>query len=754
MSAAANDALLPRLRIFPLHGIKDGACTCPLGAECKDVGKHPMVRWRTYDENTKGPNGGYGIQTGSFNGIFVVDLDVKPPKDGKPGKDGIAAFVQLAAGRPIPDTLSVLTPSGGVHLYFRLPPDLYVPKSLSELGPGIDIIGEGGYVVGPGSPHKNGGIYQEAPEVLADAPEWLLALVVKTPEPPQSKPQLLVSIKSGTAPPDSANAVAALLGKAWPPEGQGRHPAQLALAGALCRDGWSETDAVEMLCAVCREAGDEDRPKRAATCRDTWAKAATGSKFTGWKELSKYVGDSVVAGARAMLKSKTESEAQERFRQQRANVTEKMKTPDPEHEYPFEPGMRGSGETRRATFGEILADLNDHREWEGVLMFDTFYDRIRAIDPPTKMDAETTGLNDNDVRLVRAWFEFHGKKASLQDIRDAIETIGRKRKSNCVVNWLKTLTWDGRERLDRVLPNYFQSPDGPYERAIGPRWFISLIARAVQPGCQVDYTLILEGEQEYRKSSALLSLMHDPLWYAENQSEVGTKDFYENMRGVWVMGFDELASLTNADNAKMKSSLTRRHDHFRKSYAHYSDNYIRGTVFCGTIDCKTYLKDAAGGRRFWPVRVQRPIDTSKIERDRDQIFAEALVRWGRGDVWYVDTPELRALCKTEQEERFEIDTWEETIVRWLNDPTKFSRKKVVSEPGSVFKGVAPFDGSEGFTTADVLLHAIGKPTSFQTRADATRVGSILRRLEMEVIRVRVAGGKQERRYVFSEVGKG
>ena len=153
-------AMMPdSLRIFPLHGILYdhgvASCTCSLKTECKSIGKHPMVRWRTYDENRKGPSGGYGIQTGKFNGILVIDLDVKPPD-----KDGIAELLKLAAGRPIPETLSVLTPSGGLHLYFRLPPGVYVPTSHGVLAPGVDIKGEGGFVVGPGSPHKNGGTYQ------------------------------------------------------------------------------------------------------------------------------------------------------------------------------------------------------------------------------------------------------------------------------------------------------------------------------------------------------------------------------------------------------------------------------------------------------------------------------------------------------------------------------------------------------------------------------------------------------------------
>ena len=134
----------------------------PDGAACDRIGKHPYVAWRTHEEGGKGPTGGYGIQTGRFNGIFVVDLDMGRHKDGTT-KDGIAAFLHLAAGREVPDTQSVVTPSGGVHLYFRQPEGVYIPCSRSELGPGIDIKGDGGFVVGPDSPHKSGGVYRAEP---------------------------------------------------------------------------------------------------------------------------------------------------------------------------------------------------------------------------------------------------------------------------------------------------------------------------------------------------------------------------------------------------------------------------------------------------------------------------------------------------------------------------------------------------------------------------------------------------------------
>jgi putative DNA primase/helicase len=352
------------------------------------------------------------------------------------------------------------------------------------------------------------------------------------------------------------------------------------------------------------------------------------------------------------------------------------------------------------------------------------------------------------VQLVRAWLEYHGKKCNAQDIGAAVEAVARRRSFNPVQDMLRSLEWDGTPRLDRVLPAYFQSPDTAYERAIGPRWFISLVARAMTPGCQSDCTLVLEGRQGRGKTSTFRALMRDPGWYAESSCGVDAKDFLENLRGVWLMGFDELDSLARGSLTKVKTTLTRRSDKYRKSYGRRSTHFPRACGFCGSTNGAQYLNDPTGARRFWPVKMLREIDVGRIECDRDQIWAEAFAHWNRGEPWHVDTPELLALCEAEQEARYEVDGWEERIQRWLNDPTKFSRTPVAEEPGSVFRGVRPFDGSQGVTTADVLEHAVGKLAGQWTTGDAMRVGKILQhRLGMDRTQVRVGDGR-EWRYVF------
>ena len=156
--------------------------------------KHPPIpRWQeaaTTDEETivtwwTGPytNHGIGIATGPASGIFVLDID---DKEGNRGYDTLADLE--TAHSPLPETLTVITGSGGNHLYFAYPLNQTIRNDSSRrLGPGLDIRGEGGQVVAPGSTHPNGTTYEFDLDTEhlepAEAPEWLLQLL-KDPEPP------------------------------------------------------------------------------------------------------------------------------------------------------------------------------------------------------------------------------------------------------------------------------------------------------------------------------------------------------------------------------------------------------------------------------------------------------------------------------------------------------------------------------------------------------------------------------------------
>ncbi len=134
------------------------------------------------------PDHGVGIVTGPESGIWVLDVDVK---DGKRGDESLAELVDGYG--PLPDTYEVITGTGGRHLYFRWPASAEIRNEQSgRFGDGLDVRGRGGYVVAPPSihdrTHRAYEVEVSAADEVADAPEWLVALVEhveRTPEPRQ-----------------------------------------------------------------------------------------------------------------------------------------------------------------------------------------------------------------------------------------------------------------------------------------------------------------------------------------------------------------------------------------------------------------------------------------------------------------------------------------------------------------------------------------------------------------------------------------
>lgn len=117
-----------------------------------------------------------GVLTGSRSGVWVVDVDV-PKKDGDDDGRKTLDSWQKAHGS-LPPTFTVETPSGGLHLYFKMPKDGDVRNSVKQVAAGIDVRGTGGYVVAPGSELPDGRLYRilsDVPPVLA--PDWLMSIV-------------------------------------------------------------------------------------------------------------------------------------------------------------------------------------------------------------------------------------------------------------------------------------------------------------------------------------------------------------------------------------------------------------------------------------------------------------------------------------------------------------------------------------------------------------------------------------------------
>ncbi len=164
------------MAVLPLHSIENGACTCRKPG-CSSPAKHPRTQHglseASKDEDTirrwweRWPSANVGIATGALSGIVVLDVD---PKNG--GDDGLVGLREEYGD--LPATRTVATGGDGSHFYFRHP-GVEVRNSAQRVGLGLDVRGDGGYVVAPPSLHASARNYEWLNDLEpAQLPDWLL----------------------------------------------------------------------------------------------------------------------------------------------------------------------------------------------------------------------------------------------------------------------------------------------------------------------------------------------------------------------------------------------------------------------------------------------------------------------------------------------------------------------------------------------------------------------------------------------------
>lgn len=164
---ATQPDIWSKVALFPIYPFTpDGRCTCSRPS-CSAVGKHPCIEgWTSLAPGTKmlkredGVGLGVSLVTGSaYGGIVVLDLDIRPGDI-----DGAAALRELETVLgELPPTLVIGSPTGGEHHYYLSPAKLKTvggDTAAREIAEGVDLRGEGGQVLFPGSPHKRGGTYR------------------------------------------------------------------------------------------------------------------------------------------------------------------------------------------------------------------------------------------------------------------------------------------------------------------------------------------------------------------------------------------------------------------------------------------------------------------------------------------------------------------------------------------------------------------------------------------------------------------
>lgn len=301
---------------------------------------------------------------------------------------------------------------------------------------------------------------------------------------------------------------------------------------------------------------------------------------------------------------------------------------------PSVPEFNGSRNGPYSNLHNVHTAFEVDRTLQKLVWYDEFLDRFQ-----TDADGPVREWTDaDDVRwCIYLQDVYNLKSVTPAMVKHVVDKRGRADPRHVVRTWLQTLTWDGVPRIEYAFEDYWgvqcdEYQPSDYVRAASRNFLVSLVARVMRPGCQVDTMPVFEGPQGIFKSRALRVLAsHD--WHVTAHESVGTKDFLQVFQGKWIVEIAELDAFSRAEVTRVKSVMSTPVDRYRPSYGRYAKDYPRQCVFAGTTNVDNWGRDETGLRRFWPVKCG-DIDVTRLAVARPQLFAEALAQFLETETWW------------------------------------------------------------------------------------------------------------------------
>lgn len=286
----------------------------------------------------------------------------------------------------------------------------------------------------------------------------------------------------------------------------------------------------------------------------------------------------------------------------------------------------------------IILILENDPALAGKINHDLFsgFDAVRG-GLPWNPKAEEWG--DRDDANLRVWLERNYDITGKDKINDALAAILTRHSFHPIRDYLNSLSWDGRPRLDKLIIDYLGAEDTPLNRAMTRKHFVAAVARIFVPGIKYDQCLIMTGPEGAGKST-LLNIMGGK-WFNDSITTTEGKEGMDQLRRSWVIELGELSSIKRSDVESVKAYLSKQVDIYRAAYERRAAAHPRQCIFCGTTNEANFLKGDTGNRRFWIIQVnptlRKYIDWHRaITGDRDQLWAEAVHYFRNNEPLYLD----------------------------------------------------------------------------------------------------------------------
>lgn len=348
------------------------------------------------------------------------------------------------------------------------------------------------------------------------------------------------------------------------------------------------------------------------------------------------------------------------------------------------------------------------------------------------------GWNDSDLANAKVYFERVYGIWSPTKFKDALlAVVSSDRVYHPIKKYFSRLKWDGKERIDTLLIDYFGASDTPYTRAVIRKTLVAAVARIFEPGKKFDSILVLNGPQGMGKSTFFAILGME--WFSDSLSiaDMRDKTAAEKLQGYWILEISEMNGIKKTDVETVKSFVSRQDDKFRQAYGVNVESHPRSCVIVGSTNSESgFLRDVTGNRRFWPVHVP---GTGKMHPwevcDVGQIWAEAIELYNRGEELFLKGKEAEEAYKMQQDAMESDDREgivEEYLARLLPDNWDtmdlYQRRAFLGEGEFDTSGVRGTVTRERVCIMEIWCECFGKERQNIKKADSYEIEGIINKI--------------------------
>lgn len=341
------------------------------------------------------------------------------------------------------------------------------------------------------------------------------------------------------------------------------------------------------------------------------------------------------------------------------------------------------GEEIKATEANVCQILLNHPDLQGVFRYNdrSMYFEVvgklpwsdRAPAKPTRMSLDRESgswiewfarLGVSSITSALLYNCFCALRAQTVNVDPFVEYLGPAISKKKAQRELEAL---GPSRLDKWLRRHFKASNNrQYLAAVGRKFLISAVARAYDPGCQVDSILVLAGPEGLRKTSVFRTL--GQVIGNEGFRNLGgihSKDDLMMLQGPVICESGELAAFQGRSEEMAKNFLTKTSDSFRGPYERVVEDHKRRCVIGASTNEDEFLSGPGDHRRYWVVNCT--VEAADFDTDvAGELWAEARLRYFAGEQWWL-TDEEKALHNVEIGGARFNDSWEGQITAVLKD---------------------------------------------------------------------------------------